>query len=467
MSETTRSRLALALCLAAVAVAAAVRWPPVFGDFWLDEIWTWSSMRMLDSPLQVFTRIHQSNNHHLNTLIYYALGEHVDWWWYRVPAFAAGVASVGLAAAIAWRKGRPEAVFAAWLAAGSFALVHFSSEARGYAYAVFFALICLWALERDRPGCRALFAVSALLGFLSHLAFGFFYAGAVVWSWRQLGQRPGAVRALAALHVLPLVGLAALYAVDLHTMTVGGGPPAVADQVLARTFGFGLGLRVSRDLGFAYACLGASLLALGIRQLRRQRDDSWILYAIAIGIAPVAVMLSLRPEVVAVRYFLISLALLLLLSAFLLGDLYRRGGARRIASLVLLAGFLAGNAVHIRGFLEYGRGGYREALLRMARETDSPAIVVSSDHDFRNGTVLRFYARELPANRRLDYRTAEQRPPGGPEWVIRHALENPARVPESIRDDRGHLYTLVAEFPHAAISGFHWALYRNAASVEP
>lgn len=467
MSEVTRSRLALALCLAAVAVGAAVRWPPIFNDFWLDEIWTWSTIRMLDSPLQVFTRVHQSNNHHLNTLIYYALGEHVDWWWYRVPAFAVGVASIGLAAAIAWRKGRPEAVFAAWLTAGSFALVHFSSEARGYAYAVFFALVCLWALGRDRPWCRALFAVSALLGFLSHLAFGFFYAGAIVWSWRRLGRQPGAVSALAALHALPLVGLAALYAVDLHTMTVGGGPPAVAEQVLARTFGFGLGLPVGRGLGFAYAGLGGTLLALGIHQLQRRRDDSWILYVIAIGIAPAAVMLSLRPEVVAVRYFLISLALLLLLSAFLLGDLYRSGGAQRIASLLLLAGFLTGNAVHIRGFLEHGRGGYREALSWMARETDSPQIVVASDHDFRNGTVLRFYARELPANRHLDYRTPAQRPPAGPEWVIRHALENPARVLESFRDDRGHLFTLVADFPYSAISGFHWALYRNAASRKP
>jgi hypothetical protein len=38
---------------------------------------------------------------------------------------------------------------------------------------------------------------------------------------------------------------------------------------------------------------------------------------------------------------------------------------------------------------------------------------------------------------------------------------------QRIRDDAGNRYDLAAEFDHAAISGFYWAVYRNTAAGSP
>ncbi|MDP7298828.1 MAG: hypothetical protein QF642_05650, partial [Myxococcota bacterium] len=153
-------RTAWLAILGAVGVGIALRVVGLSSDFWLDEIWTWRIATRVDSVLDVFTRIHHSNNHHLNTLPFYWIGDTPDWWLYRLPALGLGSASVALAAAVAWRRGRLEAVLAAWLTAGCFALIHFSSEARGSGPTVAFALASLWLLERDLERPRAWSAVA-------------------------------------------------------------------------------------------------------------------------------------------------------------------------------------------------------------------------------------------------------------------------------------------------------------------
>jgi hypothetical protein len=475
MSREPSARAAFAWCTAAVLLGGLARAIPCWNDFWLDEVWTWFSVRRLASPLEVFTRLHDSNNNHLNSLLVYALGDRADWAVYRLPSWLAGTASIALAAHVARRRGRLESVLAAWLTAGSFALLHFSSEARGYALAVAFALAALAALERhlergDRASAAA-FAACACLGALAHLSFLFFHAGAFAWSARRL-LRPGpalgsGLARLAALHGPPAVALAALWWVDLRHMVVHGGIPAELAPLVARSVGFALGLPVAPGLALPYALLAGALLALGLRERARSGDGSAWLFAIAIAIAPLLVLGALRPEVIDVRYFLIGIALFLLLASDGLAALIRAGGARRAAGLALLALFLAGNAAHTAAFLTLGRGGFRAALRLMAERSEGAAISVSSDHDFRNGMVLRFYARELPAGRRLAYAPRDAIPPGGTEWRVLHRAQRPEHPPRVVADGAGNRYGLVAEFDHAAISGFWWAVYRNLARDAP
>ena len=54
---------------------------------------------------------------------------------YRIPAVLAGVGTVVMAGWISSRRGRLEALSAMLLVAASYPLIHYSSEARGYAYA--------------------------------------------------------------------------------------------------------------------------------------------------------------------------------------------------------------------------------------------------------------------------------------------------------------------------------------------
>jgi hypothetical protein len=461
------TRLAIAAC---VVAGTAVRAVSCWSDFWLDEIWTWYDAQGLRSALGVFTEIHHSNNHHLNTLLFYWFGDQREWAVYRLPSLLAGAASIALSAALAGRRGRLEAALAAALAAGSFPLVHYSSEARGYALVVCFALASILALlrylERGGAGACAVSAVSSCLGILSQLVFVFCWAGTLAQTALHLARRPGsrAARVAAALrlHAAPALTLLLLYLVDLRQLTVGGGPPPVASEIVARTVGFSLGLPIRPALAPAYAALVLGLFALGLLRLARERDDLWLVLLVAIALAPAAVLAAMRPAVIEPRYFLIGIALFLILLARVLGHELRAGGFRRAAALAGLAVFFAGNGVHVARFLDLGRGGFQAALRVMAEQTAGPKIVVGSDQDFRNGIVLRFYARLLPPGKTLDYRPRDRWPQGGPEWIVIHRRARPARPLPAMSVDAAGPYRLAADFDHAGLSGFYWAVYRRA-----
>lgn len=452
----------------AIALGAGVRVAGIATDFWLDEVWTWSIVGRLHSASEVFTAIHHSNNHHLLSLWMYALGDSAPVWLYRLPSLLAGIAAIPLAAALARPRGRLEAALGASAVAGCYALAHFASEARGYALAVALALGAQLALRRalERRSRRAALAFGLLvsLGLLAHLGFAFYWAGAVVQScWRVRGA-PRAGRRLAELHALPVLLLALLFAVDLHALVVGGGNPTDLSRLAARTFGFAFGAPALPSLAPAYGLLGTALLALAARARARRGDDTWIGDLVTIAVAPAFVFVALQPDVIAVRYFLIGIALALLLLADLLAAGLRAGGWRRGVAVAGAAAFVAGNAVHIGAFLEHGRGGFRAALFTMAAQSQGAEIRVASDHDFRNAAVLRFYARELPPGRRLVYIDRDRLPPGGADWMILHYPERPTQPAPRVRDAKGQVYALFAEFDHAAISGFYWALYRNERS---
>jgi hypothetical protein len=222
---------------------------------------------------------------------------------------------------------------------------------------------------------------------------------------------------------------------------------------------------VVRALSWPYLLTGTGFAAFALYGLWRRGNDAWLLYAIALVVAPAAVMSFFRPSIVAVRYFLIGLVFFLLLASGELARGWRRGGAVRALCGVLIAGFLVGNAVHTSRFLSLGRGGYSAALQYMADHTEGEEIRVSSDSDFRNGIVLGFYERWLPKGKRLVYLRRENLRTEA-DWRVIHAPSRPANPKPMVRDMRGQRFTLEAEFDHAAISGFYWAVYRRTDAAQ-
>lgn len=464
----------------AIVAGAILRLVPCFNDFWLDEIWSYYYARDLTSPVQVFTGVHHSNNHHLPMLWLYAFGDTNNWVWYRIPSLIAGIGSVVLAAYLSWRRGRIETVFVTILFGFSFLLVEYSSEARGYSCALFFALLSYAALDRylNRGGWKSgtLFIAGAILGVLSQLVFLLFYVSAVVWGVVRLRKdlsSPGATGSTGrrqrgdlsrflVLQSIPVTAFLALYLVDLRHMEVGSGEPLGWQVVFGQTIGHLFGLPV--QLGVIYPILVALLLVIGVRFLAKRDDDSWILLLGGM-ISPGLAILVARPDVVAPRYFIIAAALLLWMTGMLLAALYRGGRIGRIASLAALLLFLGGNASYVAGFLERGRGGYSDAVRYMAAHTHGANIVAGLDHEFRTGIVLRFYARWLPAGRELLVATTETWPVEGPEWVVTHRPDNPKQPAPQIADRHGNGYLLEAEYPFAGLSGFYWALYHNVRNL--
>ena len=134
-------------CVLIVAVAVLLRARSAMNDLWMDEIWSVELVRELHSPLEVFTKTHHDNNHYLNSLFIYFLGQRGNWPGYRIPAVAAGLGAIILAWLIGRHRDRTTAFFSMFLVSFSYVMILCSSEARGYAPLIFFCFLCFLVLE--------------------------------------------------------------------------------------------------------------------------------------------------------------------------------------------------------------------------------------------------------------------------------------------------------------------------------
>jgi uncharacterized membrane protein len=449
---------------AVVAAGGALRLAGAAGDLWLDEIWSLELARAAPSAGAVFTALHVDNNHHLNTLYLMALGPDAPSLAYRMLAVLAGTALPAVAV-LAWAR-RDRTVGMAWalLLAGSYLLVHYGSEARGFAPALLFAVACHAALDRllrgGGAGWALAFAAGATLGLLSHLTF--LYAILAFASWAAAAVlRPRAPRprqpALALAFAPPLATLLLLWAVDLRFMVVGGGPPYRLLDVLREL------LRTTLNVppGPAELLVPAALAvaAWEVARLARERDPEWIFQVVVLLLGPAAVLLLTRPEYLAPRYFAVTAPFLLLLLARFLGRTFRRGRGGAAIATALLALFLAGGATYLSRLFTDGRGHYRDAVRLIVRGTAGSLATVGSDHDFRNGMVLGYHsAREAPG--RLAYVPQDRWGPDVPQWVLVHRFAGDPAPDPIAEGPTGRQYRLVASFPYAGLSGWAWYVYR-------
>jgi hypothetical protein len=463
--------LTRALRFAAIAIVVAGVVARVLGlrtDFWLDEVWSYDLARNVSSPLEVLTGLHHSNNHHLNTLFMVLLGPDLPHWgWYRLLSLVAGLGSIALLARIAGRSDRDAAWIAAALGASSYVLVFHSAEARGYALVVFFALLAFLQLEKlgSDPTWRraALFGLTVLLGFLSHLQFVHVYAASLAWTaWRAARSKesPGArLRAALKMHGVACVLLAGLYWIDVRKLHVGGGPSYDLLEILGSTAALALGVPAGGWLAMAAFAGFVGLALAGIAHLARRADDAWVFHLVVILVSPAALLAIARPEVLFERYFVLSHAFLLPLVADLCAAGLRGGGLRRVATAALLLGGIAGNAVLSARFLRDGSGRYLEALELIASETPGPTARVASDNDGRTELMVDFYQRWLPPGERIEYVRQEEWP-DAIEWVLVHSLTE--RQPRDSTLWIGEArYDFSRRFPRGSHSGWEWFLFRR------
>jgi hypothetical protein len=460
------SGLAIA-CALVFVVAAALRLGGLFDDFWLDEIWSWMFSKSARSVRAIFVEQRHDNNHWLNTLFLYCLGQQ-HWYVYRLLALLTGTGSVVVAGLIGRWYGRLEGLLCLFLVGFSYILIHYSSEARGYGPAVFFALLSFYLLRLQVPTQKwwrgALFAVAATLGFLSHLTFLYVYAGLVVWSaaaflrWRRTWIR--ALGNLLLHHALPCAVILLLYFVNIRHMVIGGGDPRPLMDVLRETVVWSLGAPDLAAFVTVFAALAACAAAGELLWTRGKNHWEWLFYLTAILVAPALLLWFAEREDVYPRYFLLSVPFLLILLGRILARCLRRGPAMRVAAAVVLLGFTLGNLVLVADFLRVGRGHYRAAIRYMMEHNPGHVVSVGSDHDWRNFAVLQYYVRNYFPEKYFDYVPEERWSRSAPYWVLLHQ-----RYWEPVPDRRiigynGLPYTLQQVFPYAGASGWSWYLYR-------
>ncbi|HKS22390.1 MAG TPA: hypothetical protein VJZ76_06305 [Thermoanaerobaculia bacterium] len=329
---------------AVVVLGVLLRLRGVFTDFWLDEIW---SLRIaLDAPTwwSLVTRIHADTNHPLVSMYMRAIGPVQHWEWYRLLSLVCGVGTIVLIRNRTYQL----------LAALSFPLIVYSSEARGYAPAAFFLLVA-YVTRR-----RAVFGVAIVLAILSHLSAVAVYLGFLVSrrDWK--------------LHVLPCAFGAWYFFVKVRHLAAGGGPRWTPEP-------------------FALFIAAVTLIIVVIEIVRRARarDAEALFFAVAIIVGPLIAAASYRCPCVLPRHFFVCMPFVLILFA----SFFERVPKWGIAAFIVL------NAIQIVPFTLYGRGQYDRALHDISG-------TVGGDSEMRDRMLIDFY------NPSLRYGAPK------PEWLL-------------------------------------------------
>jgi hypothetical protein len=451
---------------AAVVAGLVLRWPALFQDPWIDEIWSWGLARSRGSIGEVLT-IESSNSHALMTLWIWLVGDQLTFFLYRLPSLAAGIACIPLAARIAFRHGRSAALAAAWIVAVSFLGVVFSSEARGYALMVACSLgafECAWTwLDSGRRRWLALGWICAAVGVLAQTLFvvgwAAIAAAVIARILREGGSRR--IRRVLAFTLPPIALFVAWWFVNVRHVFNAGAPPWEMRPLLTEVLGWSIGLPLAGWTLLVGAPIAAAVLLLDEKELVARRDAISIAQLGLVLFAPAVISALLWNEFLAARYFLVPLAFGSLALARVLGRLADSGARPRWIAVLVLAAFAAGNTLHTVEFLRVGRGTLGSIVHAMAERSGSRPIVVTGNYDFNVGAQIEWHKRTALPSREFLYVSQGKLSATGADFAIVNRPRFAEDVPRAIRvGNRG--YALMATSIHSGPSGTDWAVYQRA-----
>ena len=440
-------------------------------NFWLDEIFTYFlALGQVHSVADVFTRI-RVEHQPLVTLTLYLLGDQPNWLWYRLTSVITGTGVLVFMAWTGYRRMRIWALTATVaVAAISYPLIVYSSEARGYAPATLFSLAAFVFIDaywrRRNQALLPCFWLATAIAVLYHPTAVCIYLSLGRWSlvheWRFGGGGRRVVRELALCHAVPLVFLACLYFAVMRQWVSVGGDILPLFRVIGDTMAAVLGLPMQEEYRLAALFLGGALITSSLLILAKLvRSDIWVFYFSALLLTP-ATMLGIdnRPYVY-VRYFVVLFPFFYLMIGEAMDAVASRFKTARVAAVGLCVLMLIGQALATADFLRVGRGGYLEAVTYMAANTPWPNVKVGGDHDFRNGLPIYFYSRYMPKNRSMVYLRRDAWPPEGPDWLLIHNTCSEEFIPKQFVKASGGTYRLEKSYPVLGLSGVGWHLYRN------
>jgi hypothetical protein len=475
-SSPSKRWLGVATFVVILAAAAAVRVRGAQNDLWDDEIRALQRIERISSPAQVFTAIHVDANHYLSSLWMYSVGPHGNPLEYRTASIVLGVGTVGLA----WLIGRRRDPAAAWIAmlltGSSYFMVLYSSEARGYSGAVFFAFLAYYLLESylAQPNWKlgVLFSLSVILGFLSQLVFGIFFLAAIVWSGYRIVNDRWKPRHIAAAALcccaLPTAAMAALWWVDIrHLVVLGGGPNDLLVPWYRDSLAWAIG-PLSQDWGMTPACLAClAILMAGIWLLWREKSDSFVFFIAVVVVVPLLLAAFRRPDVRSIlpRYMIVGIAFLLVLFAFLLSSLYRRRAWGKAICALLLAAFFTANGQYTLRLFKYGRGDNTETVRFMVEHTAGPAVRIATENESCISSVLAYYGQRLQGSKKMKFCPFSAWRDVQPEWTVSWCpLVSQA---DQVDDKVGKRYETVMIQESAPLSGYRWHISHNQQKYGP
>lgn len=452
------------IALATGLIVAAAR-----GDLWLDEIWSIMIANSADSFPDIFSRFQHDNNHVLNTLYFFWIGNQKVLYVYRLLSIASGIGSLLLAGIIARKWGKTEPLFSLLLIGTSYPLILYFSEARGYAPAIFCALLCFGVLKEGPPRINAykvvIFWVASILGILSHATFVIVIAALLCWFVVQEMNQHADLKTkglrVGLYFLIPIAFFVCFYVFYIRHIQIGGGPIYSKWDVVCRAASLVLGLPEGPFWGPLALTSAVVITAAGTVMLFREKSPDWVFYPVVLFFAPMLLVVITQPTYLYFRYFIVSIPFFYLLLGYLVSRGYRSENKRLRWSLVaIVVIFVMAQAQRTIPLLLLGRGNYMAAVQYIISSSEKDVIGIGSDHDFRNKVLLAFYTELLPEPNRLYYIDQPDWKKAGPDWIVTHHQDTFFRPPKQLAIREVGNYKLVKEFRFAGISGWHWFLYR-------
>ncbi len=450
-----------------LAGGMALRVAAAHGELWLDEVWSINLARQADGIIDILAFTHRDNNHQLNTILL----QWLDGWSldpvHRLPALVFGAGTILAAATVARRWGPESMIIAALLFSGSYLQIHFASEARGYSSLLFFSLtavMCLDAFAQKPTWARWTgLMISCILGLLAHALYLHVMVALLIWAAIMPLPAERAtcrISLLVRCFALPLTLVVFYGVLHLRHLIPGGGPQRVGLDVLSSLASVWLGLSPG-GLRWPALIVVASIVVLTLAYLFRTRDQWRWLFVTIVAPPSVLMLMTSHPQMLYERYLLIPATFLLLSIAPLLARGWQRKGIMRGLVILVILAYMGSNLSRTNELLQSGRLHYRQVVLGLLEETDARIINVASDHDFRHGTMIRFYTEDLPAGRTIKYHGAYVHPSEGVDWFLTHQFAFNHESTESTLSIRDHEYRLTRSYPGSFLSGWRVNLYQR------
>ena len=436
------------------------------GELWFDEVLSLQWAKNASTPWQLLTDYRHDNNHLLNSLWLWLVGTKAPEMALRALAVISGTATLVLIYLLGSIFSPQTKLVPLILAAGSYAIVLYSSEARGYAPALAASLGCLWIWLRveGRPSLPSLaaFWAMAAAGLLAHPTTVYLLAALGCW---QLGRKNLAVPATlrdvrnALWWFSPPAGLAlVLYIFFFRGMDVAGGPTLSPMAIASDFFHYGLGIFDGPDRPWVGVFAGATLVLAGLVWGSHPLAGQRIFFLMLLLVFPVLGYWLAGREYVYFRYFLICLPPLFLLLGCLAERLWVSGQVGKALVSIAIALSVGAQIRPILELAQQGRGACR-AVLQTIKQGSGGSTDVFSDHDMMVGMVFEHYRAREPGGEAIVYRTQWSMPKSHCQWL----LAQPGLLPITpTREIDGHFYQHVQTFFRGRVSGADWILYRRA-----
>jgi len=447
-------------------------------DLWLDEIWSLNIAHHARSALDILFQKRIDNNHFLNTLILYWLPPNSGSLIYRTPACLAGVLGVLFAIRIGLRKGLRYGFFLGYITCFAYFLIHYSSEARGYAYLILFSLVAVDCVLEEIKYPSAwnswLFLVATVLGMLSHASFLAVIAGLLIGSLSniQSGSLQDQVWRCTFFWLGPILAIFFILLLFYSGMHVGGGNSIALGEALLKTFGwaiFGSSSQWSRWLAVGLS----TFLIVWTVFLHRNRP---LLFGLAVTLIIIPSLLLLatpRPDLLYPRYWLVQVLVLYFLLAGSLDWLWQKGRICKIATVAFLAIWTGANLKATCHLIQVGRGKYIEAIREVCRQ-QNPTLGGFGDlsgdfrNDFRNEMILGYYSPRREGSPQPSYFRIGSWSWVDPEWVLVISFGDDTKWRQPILRLPGPVdLTLYKFYPSVELSGWNWSLYQRRISAKP